>query len=169
MRRLAIFTLLLIELSWASASGAQPAAAEPESETAVCTFGDGQQLSVRYRPIATRGAAPPAGKAWMPGGSAVTLFAETEVTLGSTSIPTGAYTMYFIPGKKEWTLIVSRNVKVESPYDEKQDLARASMETGALSQPQERLKIFFGRTGPKQCEINVDYGKTRAWVVLKQK
>jgi hypothetical protein len=77
--------------------------------------------------------------------------------------------MYVIPGKKEWTFIISKNVKLDAKYDDKQDLARAAMETGQLSTPADRLSIYFGHTGPKKCEVDVDYGKTRGWVEFKQK
>jgi hypothetical protein len=143
---------------------------EEQMGNAFCTFDDGRQVSARYRQIAAgRNDAPAMGKIWMPGGSALTLFTDTEMTINNTSIPTGAYTMYLIPGKKNWTLVVSKNVKVDEKYDEKYDLARASMDTGTLSGSEDQLKVFFGHIGPKQCELNVDYGKTRAWVEFRQK
>ena len=99
----------------------------------------------------------------------MTLFTETGVTLGNTLVPAGAYTMYLLPSKKDWTLIVSRNVTIDSKYDKNQDLVRAPMQTGELSQAEGQLKVFFGHTGPKRCEINVDYGKNRAWIEFMQK
>lgn len=99
----------------------------------------------------------------------MTLFTDTEVTIGNTSLPTGAYTMYLMPARKNWTLVVSKNTKIDAKYDEKDDLARASMEIGTLGDAEEQLKIFFGHLGPKLCELNIDYGKTRAWVQFKQK
>ena len=77
--------------------------------------------------------------------------------------------MYLIPAKKEWTLIVSRNTSVGAKYDDKQDLARAQMETGQLSSPADKLSLYFGHTGPKKCEINIDFGKTRGWVSFAEK
>ena len=169
-RRLAGLVLLLGVVFFAEIGNAQQATDDPQSGNAFCTFDDGKQISARYSEVAAgRNDAPPLGKIWTPGGTAMTLFTETEVTINNTSIPTGAYTMYLLPAKKNWTLIVSKNVKVEAKYDEKEDLARAPMETGALSDPAEQLKVFFGHLGPKQCELNLDYGKTRAWVEFKKK
>jgi len=91
------------------------------------------------------------------------------LVLGATTIPTGGYTMYILPAKKEWTLIISRNTAVDAKYDDKQDLARASMEIGQLSNPAEKLALYFGHTGQKKCEINIDYGKTRGWVAFREK
>jgi hypothetical protein len=147
----------------------QQVAADSLAGSAVCTFDDGKQVSARYKPVAARSEQAPTGKVWAPGGLAMTLFTETEVTIATTSLPAGAYTMYLLPGKRDWTLIVSRNVTIDRQYDQNQDLVRATMQTGELSQPEEQLKIFFGHIGPKRCEINVDYGKNRAWVELMQK
>jgi hypothetical protein len=64
---------------------------------------------------------------------------------------------------------VSRNVAIDSKYDNNQDLVRAPMQTGELSQDAGQLKVFFGHTAPKRCEMNVDYGKSRAWIEFMQK
>jgi Protein of unknown function (DUF2911) len=140
-----------------------------QSESAVCTFEDGKQMSIRYAAVPAGHGDFSFGKVWTPGGSALTLFTETDVTLNGKVLPVGAYTMYLIPGKKTWTTIVSRNTAVTAKYDEKNDLARASMETGELGQAEPGLKVFFGHTGAKTCEFNVDYGKTRAWVEFKER
>jgi len=139
-------------------------------ESAICAFEDGKQLTARYNAISTAHTdGPPTGKVLTPGGTAMTFFTETDLVLGHSTIPTGGYTMYIIPAKKEWTLIVSKNTAVDAKYDEKLDLARAQMETGQLSSPADKLSLYFGHTGPKKCEINVDFGKTRGWVAFAEK
>ena len=80
---------------------------EDKVRTAVCSFDDGKQMSVRYNAVIKEN--PPNGRPWMPGGAAMTLFTETETALGGRSIPTGGYTMYLVTGKKEWTLIARSN------------------------------------------------------------
>lgn len=141
----------------------------PDQSETVCTFSDGRQMIARYNSVPSgRKSPPPAGKIWMPGGSAITLFTETPIKLAHTELKTGAYTVYLIPGKNDWTLIVSKNTNPQAAYDEKQDLARSRMETGTLSQAEEHLNISFGHVAPKQCEINVDYGRSRAWVAFNE-
>lgn len=162
--------VLLCELMLVSLAVAQQASPTPTSESAICAFEDGKQLTAHYTPIpAGHNDGPPIGKVLMPGGSAMTFFTETDLGFGDAHIPTGGYTMYVIPGKKEWTLIVSKNTAVDAKYDEKQDLARASMATGQLSSPADRLAVYFGHTGPKKCEINIDFGKTRGWAEFREK
>ena len=149
---------------------AKPAANQTEPETAACDFESGKSLAVKYLAInAGHEDSPPNGKVWMPGGSAMTLFAETSFTVGGTQIPAGAYTLYFIPGKKEWKLIVSKNESVTGPYDEKMDLARTAMEIGPLGQAEPQLHVSFGRVGPRTCEIDLDYGKTKAWAQMLER
>jgi Protein of unknown function (DUF2911) len=94
----------------------------------------------------------------------MTLFTETNLKTGGTALPTGAYTMYLIPAKKSWTLIVSRNQKIDAEYNQHEDLMRLPMQTATLDKPEEKLSLYFGHVGPGRCELNVDYGTTRAWV-----
>ena len=170
MRTALACAVLLCELMLVSLALAQQASPTPTSESAICAFEDGKQLTAHYTPIpAGHNDGPPIGKVLMPGGSAMTFFTETDLGFGDVRIPTGGYTMYVLPGKKEWTLIVSKNTAVDAKYDEKQDLARASMATGQLSSPADRLAVYFGHTGPKKCEINIDFGKTRGWVEFREK
>jgi Protein of unknown function (DUF2911) len=170
MRAALACTVLLSALPFARPALAQHAAAAADSESAVCTFEDGKQITARYNPMAVgKENAPAAGKVLIPGGAAMTFFTETDLMLGNTSIPTGAYTLYILPAKKDWTLIVSKNVTVDAKYDEKLDLARATMEIGQLSAPEDKLSLYFGHTGPKKCEIDADYGKTRGWTEFREK
>jgi Protein of unknown function (DUF2911) len=144
--------------------------AATSDESAVCVFEDGRQMTARYIPVpAGHSEGPPTGKIWTPNNNAWTLFTESDLMLGNTSIPTGAYTLYLLPGKKDWTLIVSRNTDIDGKYDEKRDLARAQMEIGQLSTPADKLSLYFGHTGQRKCEINVDFGKLRGWVEFRQK
>jgi hypothetical protein len=169
MRAVWLCTLLVSVLRLVPLAAAQQSGTV-EPEAAICTFEDGKQITARYNPIpAGKNDALPLGKVLIPGGSAMTFFTETDLTLGSTTIPTGGYTLYIIPAKKDWTLIVSKNTALDAKYDDKQDLARASMETGQLSTPADRLGLYFGHVGQKRCEIDVDFGKTRGWVEFKQK
>lgn len=164
MRKLAICTLMLVELLLGAAMGAQDKSAAPESDTVSCNFADGKQITVRYNSIPiNKKEKLREGRIWMPGGSAMILFAGADLSFSGKRIPTGAYTMYLIPGKKDWTLIVSKNEKPDSAYDAGQDLARGAMDLGELSQPTHRLRLYFGQTGAKQCNLRVYYGDIGAF------
>ncbi len=170
MRTILACAVLLCDVLLVPVIVAQQPSQASDSESAICAFEDGKQLTAHYNPIpAGHSDGPPLGKVLMPGGSAMTFFTETDLGFGDVDIPIGGYTMYVIPGKKEWILIVSKNTTVDAKYDEKQDLARATMTTGQLSSPADKLAIYFGHTGPKKCEINIDFGKTRGWVEFREK
>jgi hypothetical protein len=167
MRALLVFFVLAFLVVSPATMLAQ---ANDSQESAQCTFDDGKQMVARYNKIAVgKSDLPPTGKPWSPGGSAMTLFTEAEVTLSGKTIPTGGYTMYAIPGKKEWSLIVSKNTSTTSGYAEGQDLARTTMDGGLLPDAEKEFKVFFGHLGPKVCELNLVYGKVRAWVEFKEK
>lgn len=170
MRFISAVTVVFSLAILSQLGAAQQTAADSLKGSTVCTFDDGKQVSTRYNPVAVgRNEGALTGKVWAPGGLAMTFFTETGVTFGNTLVPAGAYTMYLLPSKKDWTLIVSRNVTIDSKYDNNQDLVRAPMKTGELSRAEGQLNVFFGHTGPKRCEMNVDYGKSRAWIEFMQK
>ncbi|HLK32270.1 MAG TPA: DUF2911 domain-containing protein [Terriglobales bacterium] len=164
MRTLAICILVFGELLLAGVTAAQNQPAAPEADTVSCNFADGKQITVRYNRIPfDKKERLRDGRIWMPGGSAMVLFTGADLKFGGKNIPTGAYTMYLIPGKKAWTLVVSKNEKPESAYDAQQDLARGSMDLGQLSQPTDKLTLYFGQMGPKLCSLRVYYGSTGAF------
>jgi hypothetical protein len=49
----------------------------------------------------------------------MTLFTEAQLNFAGATIPVGAYTVYPIPAKDKWTLVVNKNVTPGSAYDEK--------------------------------------------------
>ena len=98
----------------------------------------------------------------VPGGAAMTLFTEAQLALGSSTIPIGAYAVYPIPAKDHWTLVVNKNVTSGANYDEKQDIARASMETVQVGQASDALEVAFAHVGAR-CTLRVYIGKTASF------
>jgi Protein of unknown function (DUF2911) len=132
------------------------------SSTTTCNLDDGRQVYVRYNPIPSGKEKPSNGKPWTPGGVPMTLFTEAQLTLGSSAIPIGAYSLYPLPAKDHWTLVVNKNVTPGAAYDEKQDIARAPMETAQVDQPSEGLEVAFAHVGAR-CTLRVYYGKTASF------
>jgi hypothetical protein len=129
----------------------------------VCTFADGKEITVRYNRAAYDPKKEPApGKVWAPGDSPMSVFTESALHVGNADLPVGAYNMFFIPGRDNWTLIINRNVSAGSSYDEKQDIVRMPMPIGKLPQPEKNLSLYLGHIAPKRCEMRVDFGKVRA-------
>ena len=131
------------------------------SSTTSCNLDDGRQVYVRYNAVSNK-EKPVNGKPWSPGGTPMTLFTEAQLQLGSSMIPIGAYSMYPIPAKDHWTLVVNRNVTPGAAYDEKQDIARATMETAQVDQSSEALEVAFAHVGAR-CTLRIYAGKSASF------
>lgn len=150
--RAVLITLLLAPCLWAQ-SGNQ--------STTSCNLDDGRQVYIRYTPVSKE--KPPNGKPWAPGGTAMTLFTEAQLSLGTSMIPIGAYTVYPIPAKGNWTIAVNKNVAPGSAYDDKQDIARSIMETAQVESASDTLEVAFAHVG-NRCTLRVYIGKSASFV-----
>lgn len=146
---------------------ASAAACWGQSSTATCNLDEDRQVYIRYNPVSSK-EKPPNGKPWTPGGAPMTLFTEAQLSFGGATIPVGAYTVYPIPAKDKWTLVVNKNVTPGSAYDEKQDLARAPMETDSVSAPSDTLEVAFAHYGQK-CTLRIYFGKVASFADFVEK
>lgn len=152
--RAVLITFLLTPCLFAQGSG-------PATSTTTCNLDDGRQVYVRYVPVSNKQEKVQNGKAWAPGGTPMTLFTEAPLTLGSSQIPVGAYTLYPIPGRT-WTLAVNKNVTAGAAYDQNQDVARTQMETAQVEQPSDSLEVAFAHVGMR-CTLRIYVGKTASF------
>jgi hypothetical protein len=138
------------------------AAQSGSQSTTTCNLDDGRQVYLRYNAVSSKSEKPSNGKPWSPGGAPMTLFTEAPLTLGSSSIPLGAYTVYPIPARDHWTIVVNKNVTPGSAYDEKQDIARAPMETAQVDVASETLEVAFAHVGAR-CTLRIYIGKAASF------
>jgi Protein of unknown function (DUF2911) len=143
------------------------AQSEPSS-TASCNLDDGRQVLIRYNAVSGKSEKVSNGKPWTPGGAPMTLFTEAQLSFGGSTIPVGAYTVYPIPAKDKWTLVVNKNVTAGAAYDEKQDLARSPMETDQVEQAAQALEVAFAHVGEK-CTLRIYFGKTASFAPFTAK
>ncbi|HVN17534.1 MAG TPA: DUF2911 domain-containing protein [Dongiaceae bacterium] len=158
--RAVLISFLLVPYLAAQSSGNQ--------STTTCSLEDGRQVQLRYTPVSTKQEKISNGKPWSPGGTPMTLFTDAQLTLGSSTIPIGAYTVYPIPARGNWTLAVNKNVTAGAPYDEKQDIARTTMETAQVESPSEQLEVAFAHVG-NRCSIRIYIGKTASFADFNAK
>jgi Protein of unknown function (DUF2911) len=165
MNRLMVTTALLV-----SAVGVVAAQNDLKTiPTASCSFQDGKQITVRYSNETTTGRDLPSGKVWTPGGQPMLLFTQSSLIADNTDIPVGAYSMYIMREKNDWTLIVNKNVSTGNKYDKHLDVVRMGMLMGQLSEPQKEFTLFFGHTDPRQCNLRIYYGNSGTWAEFKEK
>jgi hypothetical protein len=150
---LPLFTLTLFTLT------AMCSAQSANSSTATCNLEDGRQVRINFTPVSGKNERLPNGKPWAPGGTPMLLFTEAPLSFGNSTIPIGAFSVYPIPGKDKWSLVVNKNVTPGSAYDEKQDIARATIETDQVPTAADPLEVAFAHVGPK-CTLRVYFGKT---------
>ncbi len=106
------------------------------------------------------------GKVWRTGANEATTFVTTgDVMVGSTHVPAGSYTLFTLPGKDKWTLIISKKTgEWGTDYPgEKEDLARVEMKAGTATAPVENFTISFERAG-NGCNLKLSWDTTTAWV-----
>jgi hypothetical protein len=159
MRALLICAVLIGTLGQAVAAQDK----QTTTANAACTFQDGKEMSVRYNP-----ALFDKDKEDRFSDRQMFLFTQTPLAIGDKEIPAGAFSLYLMQKGKTWTLIINKNVTPDPKYDEKQDLARVSMQLGEVDSDTKQLEILFVHAAPKQCNLRVYEGHTGAWAEFKE-
>jgi hypothetical protein len=149
----------LLALTFCTAIVIPTYAQDSQTQSSTCTLADGKQVTVRFAPVAANSRIDLGkGKAWGPGNAPMYLFTETDITIGGTDLPAGAYSMYVIATGNKWILVVSKDVSSGTTYDDKQDLVRSQMGSEQVSESQP-FSIVFAHMAPKQCSFQINYGK----------
>ncbi|MEO8378995.1 MAG: DUF2911 domain-containing protein, partial [Acidobacteriota bacterium] len=145
MRNAAILALCILSATALLAEEAKKPLSPPAKAEATL---NGKKVTIDYSAPSKRnrvimGELVPYGKVWRTGANAATtLTTETTLMLGTLHVPPGTYTLYTIPGEKEWTLIVNKQTgQWGTNYDEKQDLGRTKMTVSKVKQPVETFVI----------------------------
>jgi hypothetical protein len=75
---------------------------------------------------------------------ATTLQTDVDMTLGGTFLPHGVYSLYALPTKDHWQLIINKQVgQWGTDYDATQDVARIPLHLRTLADPIESLSIYL--------------------------
>jgi hypothetical protein len=89
---------------------------------------------------------------------------DMPLKVGTLAVPAGTYTIYTLPGDKEWQLIVSKKTgQWGIPYPAGQDLGRTPMKVGRAGAPAEQLTISID-SAPQGGTLRVEFGTTSASV-----
>lgn len=94
--------------------------------------------------------------------SATTLNFGDAVTIGDKEIPAGKYGLLTIPGKDEWTIILSKQTDVTSPaeYKQEEDLVRLQAKPIVLPMNIETMTISFNDITANSCKVFIAWGNT---------
>jgi hypothetical protein len=111
----------------------------------------------------------PYNKLWRTGANAVTKIKFSKpVTFGGKDIPAGEYALFTIPTADEWTIILSKDAKVQSAADYKQenDAARITAKPETITDTIETFTIGLGDVKGASATLNFLWDKTRVPVKL---
>ena len=118
MRVLAVFIVLMSQSFLGATASAQQADPDQLQLSPVISLTATKSPSRYNNSVNSEKDQPRNGRVWLPGGSPMTLFTQVPLVLNHVELPVGAYSMYVILNKKDWTLIVSKNVTNPKTYDE---------------------------------------------------
>ncbi|HVF39413.1 MAG TPA: DUF2911 domain-containing protein [Gemmatimonadaceae bacterium] len=87
----------------------------------------------------------PLDSAWRAGANVAThLTTEVDLTIGNLFVPRGLYTLFAVPGRTGWKLIVSKQVfGWGTEYNPANDLGRVDMRVRTLRDPLESLTYWL--------------------------
>jgi len=143
---------------------------------ASCTFPDGKKITVDYSSPRMRGrkifgGLVPDGEVWRAGANEATTFVvNTNVTINGKSVPAGSYTLFTLPNRDKWQLIISKQTgEWGIPYPgEEYDFGREEMQVTKLPAAVQNFLIAFDKSADR-CTMRLDWEKTRASVDISEK
>jgi len=91
------------------------------------------------------GSVVPYDSVWRIGANEATeLTTDLDITVGGAHIPHGAYTLFALPTKNGWQLIVSKETRQwGTDYNPAMDLVRIPLRARTLTEPLESLSIYL--------------------------
>lgn len=108
----------------------------------------------------------PAGKVWRTGANeAPEITFYKDVTFGGQAVKAGTYSLFTIPGQKEWTVILNSNLNQWGAYtyDEGADVVRIQVPSSSAGDALEAFSIAFKEVGGG-AHMVMGWGTTRVEV-----
>src|SRR5438552_5243960 len=114
-KRIVALCLSMFVLIAVAALAQEEKASRPSpTAQAQCQFADGKTIRVDYSSPRAKGrkifgGLVPYGEVWRAGANEATTFVTTtDVMVGGTHVPSGSYTIFAIPNKDKWMLVISK-------------------------------------------------------------
>lgn len=111
----------------------------------------------------------PYGKIWRTGANEPTMIHTTgAITIAGVAVPAGTYSLYTVPGEKEWEIVVNRAIKQwghESAYTDEvkaQEVGRGKVKADAATAPVEKLTFTW-----ENGALVLAWDKTRVGIPVK--
>lgn len=110
------------------------------------------------------GSLVPYGEVWRTGANACTkITVSDDVNIGGVEVPEGKYSIMTMPGKDEWTIMISKKLEMwgAGDYEESMDLGRFTVEPTMLKDEVETFTIDFSHLTMTGAMINMSWENTQ--------
>lgn len=105
----------------------------------------------------------PYSKVWRTGANnATTISFGDDVNIGTAKVPAGKYGLLTIPGKDNWTIIITKQLEVTNPADYKQesDVARLDVKPMSMRDKIETFTMQFANVKSSTCDLEMMWENT---------
>jgi len=106
----------------------------------------------------------PYGDVWRTGANGATVITfSTNVTVGGQAVPAGSYALYSIPGKNDWTIILSKKTELWGSigYQQSDDMVRFVVPASKTSKKYETFEISFNNFTDNSADVSMKWETTR--------
>jgi len=174
MKKLLVFPLLICALIFSTESMAQKFSGLDKSPLDQVTFPMGHRdadksVRILYSRPQLKGRSlfdlAPQGKVWRTGANEATeITFYKDATMGGQKIDAGTYSLFTIPGEKEWTIILNRNLHQWGAfsYEKGADVARIPAKVSVGEENLEAFSMTFNENG----DLIMGWGTTRVGVPI---
>jgi hypothetical protein len=136
----------------------------------------GKALSVVYgRPSARgrkiMGGVVPYNQIWRTGANeATTIRTDADLVLGGKTVPRGTYSLYTLPSKSSWQLVMNKEIGQSGlVYHQQLDIARVKLQKSALRNHVERFTVSIERVSPNSGVLKLAWEKTQLSIPFTMK
>ncbi|MGB5508054.1 DUF2911 domain-containing protein, partial [Robiginitalea sp.] len=155
MKKYLTLSLFVLALVFSASANAQEFSGLDKSPMDMASFPSSYKVSdkavriVYGRPQLkgrSMGDLAPAGKVWRTGANeAPEITFYKDVTFGGQSVKAGTYSLFTIPGDKQWTVILNKNLNQWGAYsyDEAADVARIAVPASSAGESLDAFSIAF--------------------------
>ncbi|MDO6603229.1 DUF2911 domain-containing protein [Arenibacter palladensis] len=155
MKNLFTITLMVIALAFSSEAMAQKFSGLDKSPADIASYPTDYKVSeklvrVTYSRPQLKGRSiselAPAGKVWRTGANeAPEIIFYKDATVGGKAVAAGTYSLFTIPGDKEWTIILNKNLNQWGAYSyqEDADVVRVSASVSSASESLDAFSIAY--------------------------
>lgn len=110
----------------------------------------------------------PYDSVWRTGANNATSFrTDTDLIIGDARVPAGSYTLWSIPARSGWTLIINKQTgQWGTIYNREQDLVRIPMQVRTIPESRERFQIAV-EPESAGAVLRLAWDDREAWVAIR--